>query len=850
MIKLHTRNPSSARAALLGGAALFAVAALPSAAQAQSSDAAADEEDNAMPVILVQARKQTETLQDVPVTITSVGADTLDKYSVDEVSDVVSRVPTLNIQVGGSGSGGQISLRGVGSSNISASFDSAVAFDYDGVQVSTMRLVQAAFFDTAQIDVLKGPQSLFFGKSASAGVFSIRSQDPTSTWEIGGKASYELEEDGWLVGGYISGPISDTLGIRLSGQFNDISKFVELQDGTPAVNQDRGLKNLVGRMTLAWQPVPGFDANLKVQYVKNENDGAISHSDIYCGANGIADAVVLLQGAVSIPAGYDCNFKDQRYFLPDTAPALAGSVPLATGPTKAEGYNGVPFGETELWFARLKLDFELNDNLTFTSVTGFVDLDATDVDNYSYGGVGPAFVFDPGTGPIAPSLAATNGVGVPLGVGTSDPRNTLKQYSQEVRFTSDYDGAINFMFGGFYEWRKFIFDTAQNGVNISLILPDITLPLLGGGVAPGTGYTFDWDKNHTTKTQAYSAFGSVIIDLTDQLELSGGIRYTKETKTQTISVPYVHNLLAYIPDPGGSGLFVPSPAFLQSGFYSGPIDFKDSNWSPEATIKYEINPDFNVFASFKTGFKSGGIDNSALPSNSLSQAAASGDFGSLIYKSETAIGGEVGFKSQLNDRTLTLNGTAFYYVFDDLQVQVFDAIAVQFETSNAGQVTTKGFDLGWGWRTPVDGLNLSGNIAWLDAKFSDTYVTFLGEDLDGRDAPRAPNWSGNIAFDWGVPMGDALELTLSGNAVYSGSYFTTSTSVNDYVQPDYFAFDAAVSVGDPDGKWKLSLIGNNLTDKLWVGSAGGRPFLPAGGDDVILSTNRGRQVFVEASFKF
>lgn len=840
MIKLHTRNPSSARAALLGGAALFAIAGLPSAALAQSSDAAADEEENAMPVILVQARKQTETLQDVPVTITSVGADTLDKYSVDEVSDVVSRVPTLNIQVGGSGSGGQISLRGVGSSNISAAFDSAVAFDYDGVQVSTMRLVQAAFFDTAQIDVLKGPQSLFFGKSASGGVFSIRSQDPTSTWEIGGKASYELEEDGWLVGGYISGPLSDTLGIRLSGQYNDISKFVELQDGTPAVNQDRGLKNLVGRMTLAWQPVPGFDANLKVQYVKNENDGAISHSDIYCGANGVADPVSLFSGAISIPAGYDCNYKDQKYFLPDTAPALAGSVPLATGPTKAEGYGGVPFGETELWFARLKLDFAVSDNLTFSSVTGFVDLDATDVDNYSYAGVGPAIV--PGvpaatsTAIIAanfPALAATNGAGVPLGVGTSDPRNTLKQYSQELRLTTDNEGPFNLMFGAFYEWRKFGFDTSQNAVNISLIAPD-----------PVTGFTFDWDKNQITKTEAWSLFGSAIIDLTDQLELSGGVRYTEETKTSRLYVPYVHTFLAA------------TPAFIDSGFVSPPINFTDNNWSPEVTLKYEINPDMNVFASFKTGFKSGGIDNSALPSNSLlgfndpdpavQEAVANG----LKYKSETAIGGEVGFKSQLDNRNFTLNGTAFYYVFDDLQVQVFNAIAVQFVTSNAGQVTTKGLDVGWGWRTPVDGLNLSGNLSYLDAKFSDTYVTFLGEDLDGRDAPRAPNWSGNIAFDWGVPMGDALELTLSGNALYSGSYYTTSTSFDDFVQKDYFAFDAAVSVGDPDGKWKLSLIGNNLTDKLWVGSAGGRPFLPGNGDDVILSTNRGRQVFVEASFKF
>lgn len=816
------------RGLLLGSVAAAGLIAFPAAAQDvldQDQDQARVASDS---VIIVTARKQNEALQDVPVTITSVGAETLERYSVDEVGDVVSRVPTLNVQVGGSGSGGQISLRGVGSSNISASFDSAVAFDYDGVQVSTMRLVQAAFVDTAQIDVLKGPQSLYFGKSASAGVFSIRSADPTPNWEVGGKASYEFEEKGWLVGGYVSGPISDTLGIRFAAQYNDIDEFLELQPGTPAVNQVRGNENFLARLTLDWKTDFGLNANLKVQYTKNKNDGAIGQSDIFCGANGVADPVVLLQGAVIIPAGYDCQAYDGKYFLPDTAPPLARNVPTATGPTKATGFNGVPFGETELWFARLKLDMELTDTLTLTSVTGFVDLDATDVDNYSYGGVGPATTPLPvPLSAIAPALAAINGPGVPLGMGTSDPRNTLEQYSQEIRLTSDFDGAINFNVGAFYEWRKFGFDTSQQAVNISLIAPD-----------PITGFTFDYDKNHVTKTDAWSAFGSVIFDITDQLELSGGVRYTKEKKVQTISVPYVHRLLG------------PSPAFIGSGFFSGPIEFRDDNWSPEVTLKYEINPDVNVFASFKTGFKSGGVDNSALPSNSLSQAAISGDFSSLIYKSETAIGGEVGFKSQFDNGNFTLNGTAFYYVFDDLQVQVFNAVAVQFVTTNAGEVTTQGVDLGWAWRTPIDGLNFSGNIAWLDAEFSDTFVTFKGIDLEGRDAPRAPHWSGNIAFDWEIPIGNTLAFTMSGNAAYSGSYWTNQTSFRDFIQEDYVTFDATVGIGDADGAWKLSLVAVNLTDKLFTSSSGDRPFLAAGGDDVIVSQNRGRQLFIEGKFKF
>ncbi len=826
------------RRALLCGVALTGLAAMPSAAFAQEADAAAQPEDDN--VIIVQARRQAESLQEVPVTITSVSGETLNNYVSNNVASLTSRVPSLQVQVGGSGSGGQLSLRGVGSSNISASFDSAVAFDFDGVQVSTMRLVQSGFFDVKQVDVLKGPQALYFGKSATAGVFAIQSADPTSKLEVGGTANYEFEEQGYLVGGYISGPLTPTLGFRVAAQYNDINHFIQLQDNLPSGNgRYRGQTSLIARGTLAWEPTSSFNANLKVQYTRTEGDGAIQHSDVFCGANGRADPVWLLQGVVAIPAGYDCNINDKKFFIPDGAPSLSAKVP---GPSAAEGRNGVPFSESEIFFTRLLANYDLNESLRLTSTTGYVNMDATDFDCYGYGGLGPAFspignaTNNPGfLAANAPALAATNQAGRPQGTGCSDPNNALKQFTQEFRLASDYDGLVNFMLGAFYEDREFLFDTSQQAVNISLIAPD-----------PATGNTYDWDKIHVTNTKAYSLFGSLIFDLTEQLELVAGGRYTDEKKTQVITVPYLHG-------------FLQGPGFVRPGFNSGPIRFKDSNFSPEITLKYQVNPDLNLFAAYRTGFKSGGIDNSALPSNSLSQAALSGNFTSLIYGSESTRGGEIGFRSQFNNRRLTINGTAYHYVVDDLQVQNFNAVTIQFITLNAGQLTSQGIDLETRWRTPVEGLNLSANVGYLDAKFTDAFVSASGENINGRRAPRAPKWSGNVAFDWDIPVNDGIGIFLGGNMLFSGSYFADQQSKNDYVQDGYVTFDANISVGHPDGNWRVSLIGTNLTEELYVVTSGGRPFLPPGGaggfglplgDNSVVSMNRGRQLFIQTSFKF
>ncbi|MEP3052234.1 MAG: TonB-dependent receptor [Erythrobacter sp.] len=853
MTSLHTRNPAfgaaGLRRALLGSAAIAAMAGFSGTAQAQDSENDEAEAADNGNVIIVQARRQDESLQDVPVTVTAIGGDVLDRYQIDEVADVQSRVPSLTIQVGGSGAGGSINLRGVGSSAISASFDSAVAFDIDGVQVSTARLVQAGFFDAQQIDVLKGPQSLFFGKSASAGVFALRSADPTSTWEVGGKASYEFEEEGYTVGGYISGPLTDTLGIRVAAQYNDVDEFQLVQPGTPAAIDPRGQTNFVGRVTLDWEPTDRFDANFKFSYVRHENDGANQLRDIDCGADGLADPVIFAFGNAIIPSNADCNTGDSLFPQVDSDPITTGSLapPTNRGAQEFLDRNGLAFGITDIFFGRLEFNLALSDFLTLTSTTGYLDFASLDRDAFSFVGVGEAVPLDP-TAPLAPALAAINGPGVPLGLGSNLADNQTRQLTQELRIASDYDGLFNFQIGAFYETREIEFNTAEQAFNVPLAF----------GAATGGGVGFDYQREHATDTEAFSVFGSVDLALTDRLNITAGLRWTTESKSNTISIPFINPIISGL-DLDGDG----NADFVTSGFVSAPINFSDDNFSPEVALTYELADDINFFAAFKTGFKSGGIDNSALPGVGLAgignpdiNPATGNTFdedatSSLIFESEETIGGEIGIKSQFNNRAITINVTAYHYIFDNLQVQLFDGAAVQFVTFNAGELTTSGIDVDWNWRTPVDGLSLSGTLAYLDSRFTDTFIGLDGSDLDGRAAPRAPDFAGNFAVDWFIPLGESLELGLSGNAAYSSSYFTGQNFlVGDLSQDSFVTLDAGISIGDADGVWQLSLIGTNLTDEQIVTSSGPRPFVPVGGDDQTVTLNRGRQVAAEVSFRF
>ncbi len=794
-----------------------------------------------MEEIVVTARMVEESLQEVPVAVTTISRTEIDAFRIDEATDLVSRVPALNISVGGSGAGAQITLRGLGSSFISNAFDSAVALNYDGISVSTQRLVQSAFFDVEQIDLLKGPQSLYFGKAASAGVLSLRSAGPTDDWDYGFKTSYEREEKGTTFGGYLSGPLTDTLGFRLAAEYQDIDRWVEIAEGNPTVQPERGLKNLISRLTLRWEPNDDLVADLKLNYNSQDSDSLNSHLDIFCGADG-QDPSVLLGGAFGATAGidlflptHDCNLTDGLFVGPDAHPLINRAPEGGPG----DGRNiFVSYNDTDSFFARLSVDYRLSDQMNLTFLVGYLDLENEYNDTFN------------STGRLPDGTAA--GLSAPF-------ENTLEQLTGEVRLASNFGGPFNFQIGAFVETRDIGHLAVQNAFNPTLLAP--LAPFVGPlgpflGPDPVTGYTFDWLADRPIEADAVSLFMSAQYELSEKWELSGGVRWTDEEKSTSVGFPYIH-----------SGVAALGLTAISSGFQTGKVGFEDDNLSPELVLTYKMNDDISVYGAYKTGFKSGGIDNNTLPTGGLVLNLNSDDpevreasANVLRFKSEESKGGEIGFRSRILDRSLIFNVTGFHYVFKDQQVQLFDPAIFAFDTTNAGELTTSGIDIDFLWMTEIEGLSFSGSWGLLSTEITGDLITASGANLKGRDAGFSPDLSGNIAINWEANLNESFRLRMSSNLAYKGDYIVGGGTLNEFdsetnpqgylVQDSYTTIDIRVSLLTNDEKWRLSLIGTNLNDEQFLTFAGPAPFRPATGDDQLVGITRGRQIFVELGFNF
>jgi iron complex outermembrane receptor protein len=808
---------------------------IPSFLMAQPSRAVEDTRGNIIEEIVVTARNVEESLQDVPVAVTVLDRDTLDMFRIDGAADLISRIPALTVSIGGSGASAQINLRGVGSSSISNAFDSAVALNYDGISVSTQRLLQSAFFDVDQVSVLKGPQSLFFGKAASAGVLALRSAEPTEEWQFGGKSSYEFEEEGRTIGGFVSGPITETLGFRLAAEYQDIDKYVRVADIVPTQNPDRGLTNLVSRATFNWAATDNVNVNLKLNYNRQRSDTLNGRQDVFCGSDG-PDPSVLLGGALTgggIPGidlflpTHDCKLGNGRFVGVD-GNALINSVPTGS-PGASRRDISQAYNDTDIFFSRLQFDVGLSENYDLTVLLGYVDLDNEYNDSFNSTGQNPD---GSAAGLVAPF------------------ENTLKQFTSEVRLASNFSGPFNFQVGGFFEDREIGHKTSQNAFNPSLL--GVFGPPFGPDAA--TGFTFDWLADRPIDAEALSFFVSGVYRLSEQWELSGGVRWTDEDKSTIVSFPYVHSALPIV---FGS---------VSSGFTTDDIKFSDDNWSPEVVLRYIHNDDISVYGSFKTGFKSGGVDNNTLPIgsvipdlNSTDPVVRAAAVDLLTFDSETSEGFELGFRSLLFDRSLMLNVTAFHIEYVDQQVQLFNPAVFAFDTFNAGEVRTRGVDIDWAWATPVQGLSLFGAWGFLDAKITGDLITASGENLRGRDSGSAPKFSGNIALNWETPLSDAFTLRVSPNIFYSASYiaggapraFDAVTNRLGYLeQGSYTTIDLNISLLSLASDWRLSLIARNLTDKQTITGGGPAPFRPPTGDDQLVNFNRGQQIFLEAAYNF
>jgi iron complex outermembrane receptor protein len=792
----------------------------------------ADEGDEAIEVselkieeIIVTARKQSETLQDVPVTIAAMTEQDLERYNITTLVDAAKMVPNMRIAHGGSGNGSSLTLRGIGSSSISAAFDHSVAINIDGVVVNRGRFIHNSYMDMSQLEVLKGPQSLYFGKSATAGVVSITTNDPGDEFEFEISGGVETEHEGTFAEMVVSGPISDTFGARLAIGITENDEMWEnysyANDPMPHGNGTLpyfGDDSLNARLTLVWNPTENFEAKLKYTYSEyNNNGGGTAWTEEVC-PEGIHQKTGIPSGGAAFTTRLgadDCTINGNTSKI-NLEPGLRAGLPYG-------GDNGKPFLEQETDMVGLTLVWDINDQLTLTSVTSLVELNHVELDDYSYG----------------------------AGVFGGLHANNYEHTTQEFRLGSNFDGKVNFMAGIFWQEIEQQFDAYQYAFNLS-VMPNIFGPALAYfgafdlttglvGPDPSTGNMYDYNKDHYLDTEVMSAFFAIYWDLNDRTEVTFGARYTEEEKNGRIEIAYVHAAAAAF----GFG----GPPVI------GPLEFEDDNISPEVAVNYYINDDVSVFVAYKEGFKSGGIDNSALPTAALNPLSPSfNGFGFLVYNSEEAEGFEVGVKANLLDGAMRFNATAFSYEYSDLQVQLFDSTIIQFKTFNASALETQGFEFDVLWNTNIDGLTIRSAWAWTDTSYSEDFITATGENLKGEDGVGSADIAGFFGLSYDQPLTSGWRINLSADARHTGEY-SWSASLDPFMQGSFWVSDAAISIYSESGRHAFNIIGRNIGDEYYILGGGAIPGrMPidnssANSLDQAATTNLGRTLSLQYVFK-
>jgi outer membrane receptor protein involved in Fe transport len=239
--------------------------------QVPTSDAAGAKQadDTAIEEIVVTAQKREQNIQDVPISAAVIGGDTLVKENLNSLEDVARNVPSLTLQ-SSVGRSGVLAMRGVSSGN-NPSFDQSVSTFVDGIYHGQARMAGAALVDLERIEILRGPQSTFFGNNAIAGAINVTTRKPGDTFEGWTRALYG--QDGvYALEGAMGGPVTPTFGIRGAVSFTGSDGWLK----NTTTGQDGPYeRNLGGRLTFAYTPSDALDVTLKLEGSRNRNDSGL-----------------------------------------------------------------------------------------------------------------------------------------------------------------------------------------------------------------------------------------------------------------------------------------------------------------------------------------------------------------------------------------------------------------------------------------------------------------------------------------------------------------------------------------------------------------------------------------------
>ena len=745
---------------------------LPAMAQAPDEGAALEE-------IVVTARKREENLQDVPIAITAVSGETLQREGIKDVSDLVQGDPSLSFDRGIAPYDTRIVIRGLsptrGRPNVATLIDGIdVSSEAIGVAGGSL-LINPRLVDIARVEIVKGPQSALYGRSAFAGAISYVTADPDD--EVSGSVDADLaQHDEYEVKSSLSLPLGDTLGMRLNLYKFDERGYYENEATGDYVGGGNGLGTSV---TLKWEPSDNYSMKLRGEFSSDHFDqpaqanvpfnalAVVPSSASSCrtfsianpagGANLVATGPVLdpscvtydanaslAPGTINLVRLFETATGNRGYYNDMSVAAYRGALPRAGALsvrynrdfTRSEdnGVTAPPFAGTDRIVRRAGLvqEFQLPSG-TISSLTGYT---LADVDN--------ELDFD------KTDITTT--------MQTIKTYSRTEQFNQELRFTSDFEGPLQII-GGVQYWRE---KADQADTNITVFGKGVACPL-GVFGPPGTppacaGNAFGPPAARYTYTETsvapymddvsrarqpslvkrlvehQSAYLEFEWDLTEALRFVGEVRYIDEDNTVEGPVTAgnqgpgtailcgatgdcrVASAIPYPVQPGFPATFAPPAQIRRTSFTRN-----DSYATPKATIQWMPNENLNTYASYSIGKKPGGFATLTIGAFGIVDRA------DIEFEPERIKVYEVGAKWTSENRRLQVNGAAFLQDFTDKQVstQVIIGNTLGNRITNAEGGELKGLELGAQWRA-TDYLTVSAGLTHFFTYEFTNYKTLSG----------------------------------------------------------------------------------------------------------------------------
>lgn len=798
------------------GLALLSTTALMSAstAFAQTNETSFNED-----VVISTATRRATDLQDVPIAVTVLRPEILEKQGVVNVTNLSSVAPSFASSQAQSSSGTTVlRIRGVGTTSNNIGFESAVGIFIDGAYQSRPGVALGEFVDVESIEVLRGPQGTLFGRNTSAGALKIVNKGPDlSGTDVSGfvNATFGNYAHKSLQGAINIPIVEDKVAARLTGAYRDRSGFMRIFDRNGnKLGTSNGIDQFILRGQLGWEADNGFKGRLIADHT--ESTGSV-------GA-----ALEVQQADIEIGGAFAGVGLGQRG-------GMVGSR-VAVGPNDDDGAQGavddligaanfVPSPSSDQTGITLELEYPISDNADLIYTGSLRKFDAVENYDSDFSGLD---VFNVVNSPVQidnmthelriQGTAMNDRWDYLAGIYYSD-----EEISQEVNFELGAD------YGELVGARLLGPTGGALGAN--------PLTVFTGVDPAGTSITQNYGQDSTS----FSLFTHNTFSVTDQLSLTLGLRYSDESKNGSFSQSNVNNQLcpAALASIGAGNV----PGALTNAIFGlgclaflAPADlpaaavfplprtfdekFEDDELIYTAKVGYEVTPSVSTYASFTHGYKAGGFN--------LDSTAASGG-ADPSFLSEEVDAYEIGLKSKLLDNRLTLNLAGFIQNFDNFQVLEFTG--AQFTTFNVPKANSSGIEIEAVAR-PTDGLTVNAALTLLDASYPDdcseggsnnvaANVPINVTSLCGNSLTNAPDAVGILGANYEGRLTDNLNYFLNASMRYESDRRTSTQAVvlatqapNPYdIQPSNTKINARIGLTDADDSYAFELWATNLTNE-------------------------------------